>query len=56
MVMKGGIQGAYEEIIDVLEGRQETVRSTASDARMTVSILEGILRSQQEGNRLIELR
>jgi predicted dehydrogenase len=54
MVMTGAIQGAYEELIAALAGNGG-VRSTAREARMTVAILEGILRSQQQGNRLVEL-
>jgi predicted dehydrogenase len=54
MVMKGAIQGAFEEIIDILE-HGGTPRSTARDARMTVAVLLGMLASQQRGNALIPL-
>lgn len=54
MVMKGAIQGAFEELIAVLERGGET-RSTPRDARRTVEILIGMLDSQRQGNRLIAL-
>jgi predicted dehydrogenase len=54
MVMKGAIQGAFEEIIHVLE-HGGTTRSTAREARMTVEILIAMLASQQQGNRLVQL-
>jgi hypothetical protein len=52
--MKGAIQGAFEEIIDILE-HGGTPRSTARDARMTVAVLLGMLASQQQGNTLVPL-
>ena len=54
MVMKGAIQGAFEELIGVLERGGQT-RSTPRDARRTVEILIGMLDSQRQGNRLIAL-
>jgi predicted dehydrogenase len=54
MVMKGAIQGAFEELIHVLECGG-TTRSTARDARRTVAVLLGMLASQQQGNTLISL-
>lgn len=54
MIMKGGIQGAFEELIAVLEGGGE-VRSTPRNARQTVEILIAMLASQQQGNRLVRL-
>jgi len=54
MVMKGGIQGALEELIAVLERGGET-RSTPRAARQTVELLIAMLASQQQGNRLIAL-
>jgi predicted dehydrogenase len=54
MVMTSGIQGAYLELIDALE-ISAPVRSTPREARDTVAILIGMLASQQQGNRLVEL-
>jgi predicted dehydrogenase len=54
MLMKGGIQGALEELIAVLEGGG-TTRSTPRDARRTIEVLLGMLASQQAGNALIAL-
>lgn len=54
MVMLGGIQGAYLEIIDVLENGG-TTRSTPAEARNTVACLIGMLASHQAGNALIEV-
>jgi predicted dehydrogenase len=54
MVMKGAIQGAFEELIGVLEGRGQ-LRSTPRAARQTVEILVAMLASQQQGNRLVQL-
>ena len=54
MVMTGAIQGAFEELIRVLE-HGGTTRSTAREARMTVEILVAMLASQQQGNRLVSL-
>jgi hypothetical protein len=54
MIMTGAIQGAFEELIQVLE-QGGTTRSTARDARMTVEILVAMLASQQQGNRLVQL-
>jgi predicted dehydrogenase len=54
MVMTGAIQAAYEELIAALAG-SAAVRSTPREARMTVAILDGILRSQQQGNCLVKL-
>lgn len=54
MIMTGAIQGAYEELISVLE-HGGTTRSTARDARMTVEVLVAMLASQQQGNRLVPL-
>jgi predicted dehydrogenase len=54
MIMKGGIQGALEELICVLEHGGKT-RSTPREARQTVEVLLGMLASQQQGNRLISL-
>jgi predicted dehydrogenase len=54
MVMKGAIQGAFEELIRVLQCGG-TTRSTARDARMTVAVLLGMLESQQQGNALVAL-
>ena len=47
--MKGGIQGALEELIAVLERGGKT-RSTPREARQTVEVLLGMLASQQRGN------
>ena len=55
MVMTGGIQGAYQEVFDALRG-SASVRSTPQEARATVALLEGMLASQQQGSRLIELQ
>jgi predicted dehydrogenase len=54
MVMKGGIQGAFEELIAVLECGGET-RSSPRAARQTVELLIAMLASQQQGNRLVAL-
>jgi predicted dehydrogenase len=54
MVMKGAIQGAFEELIQALEGQAE-IRSTPRAARQTVEILIAMLASQQQGNRLVQL-
>lgn len=54
MIMTGAIQGAFEELIQVLE-TGGTTRSTARDARMTVEILMAMLASHQQGNRLVPL-
>lgn len=55
MVMKGAIQGAFEELIGALQHGGQT-RSTPRDARQTLEILIAILASQQRGNRLIPLQ
>lgn len=54
MVMHGGIQGAYLEIMDVIENGGAT-RSTPAEARNTVACLIGMLASHQAGNSLVEL-
>jgi predicted dehydrogenase len=54
MVMTGAIQGAYLELMQVLE-QGGTTRSTPREARNTVALLIGMLASHQQGNRLIEL-
>jgi predicted dehydrogenase len=54
MVMHGGIQGAYLDIIDVMENGGAT-RSTPRQARNTIACLIGMLASHQAGNRMVEL-
>lgn len=54
MVMQGGIQGAYLEIMDVLESGG-TTRSTPAEARNTVACLIGMLDSHQAGNTLVAI-
>ena len=56
-IMTGGIQGAWEELIGVLAngGTNCDLRSNAYEARKTVQLLTGMLKSHDEGSRLIEL-
>ena len=49
-----GIAAAYQELIDVIENGGESV-SSGREARKTLKIMLGFLRSQQEGSRLIDL-
>lgn len=55
MVMKGGLQNAYEELICALK-HGGTVRSTPREARQTVAVLQAILDSHQAGNCLVEVQ
>lgn len=57
MIMTGGIQGAWEELVGVLRvgGANADLRSNAYEARKTVQLLTGILKSHDEGSRLIDL-
>lgn len=54
MVMPGGIQGAYLDVMEVLENAG-TTRSTPREARNTVACLIGMLASHQAGNAMIEV-
>ena len=57
MIMTGGIQGAWQELANTLEagGTNADLRSNANEARKTVQILTGFLKSHDEGSRLIAL-
>ncbi len=57
MIMTGGIQGAWEELAATLAagGSNDDLRSNAIEARKTVQVLTGFLKSHDEGSRLIEL-
>ena len=48
-----GLTATYRELIEVIENGGVGV-STAVEARKTLQIMLGFLRSQQEGNRLVE--
>ena len=49
-----GLPATYSELIDVIENGGAGV-STATEARKTLQIMLGFLKSQQEGNRLVEV-
>lgn len=53
MRMRGGLQGAYEELIDALRNGGP-LRSTPRDARKAVAVLQGILDSNQRGGCLVD--
>jgi len=57
MLMPGGIQGAWEELVRVLRkgGTNADLRSNAYEARKTIQLLTGILKSHDEGSCLINL-
>ncbi len=57
MLMPGGIQGAWEELVGVLRtgGTNADLRSNAYEARKTIQLLTGILKSHDEGSCLIAL-
>jgi predicted dehydrogenase len=57
MIMTGGIQGAWEELVGVLRagGTNADLRSNAYEARKTIQLLTGILKSHDEGSCLIEI-
>ena len=57
MIMIGGIQGAWLELADVLAkgGTNADLRSNAYQARKTVQVLTGFLKSADQGNCLITL-
>jgi predicted dehydrogenase len=57
MIMTGGIQGAWEELIGVLAngGTNADLRSNAYEARKTVQLLTGMLTSHDQGSCLIAL-
>ena len=49
-----GLPATYSELIEVIENGGPGV-STAVEARKTLQIMLGFLRSQQEGNRLVDV-
>ena len=49
-----GLPATYAELIEVIENGGAGV-STATEARKTLQIMLGFLKSQQEGNRLVEV-
>ena len=49
-----GLPATYSELIDVIENGGPGV-STATEARKTLQIMLGFLKSQQEGNRLVDV-
>ena len=49
-----GLPATYAELIDVIENGGAAV-STAVEARKTLQIMLGFLKSQQEGNRLVDV-
>ena len=49
-----GLPATYTELIDVIEHGGDGV-STAAEARKTLQIMLGFLKSQQEGNRLVDV-
>ena len=49
-----GLPATYSELIDVIENGGAGV-STATEARKTLQIMLGFLKSQQEGNRLVDV-
>ena len=49
-----GIEAAYREIVDNIANGTES-SSPASDARKSVRIMAGFLRSHQEGGRLVDV-
>jgi len=55
VIMTGGIQGAWEDLIAALTDDQHEVRSTARDARATVATIDAILRSHQQQGKLVAL-
>lgn len=57
MVMTGGLQAAYEELIHALKNDGDgPLRSTPRDARQTVSVLQAILDSHHAGNSLVPVK
>jgi len=54
MVMTGALVAAYADLIEALECGGAT-RSPAREARQSVALIEGILASQQQGNRLVPI-
>jgi predicted dehydrogenase len=55
MVMPGGIQRAYLELIEVLEGQTSITRSTPLMARDTLAVMLGMLASHQVNGALVDL-
>ena len=49
-----GLVAAYKELIDIIENGGESV-SPAREARKTVQIMVGFLKSHQEGSRLVDV-